>query len=333
MIHITPSRLPERFSTNDEFLDNVRDSGIVLGHSEEGRPIIGFRLGTGAKRASFLAGAHADEPVGPETLRTLVQSILRFPARHQALLEDWTLCILPQINPDSEARNQKWIEDWPSLSSYLIHAFREAPGRDIEFSWPDRRIENRSVAKWLTENGPFHVHASLHGMGYSQGGMLLIERNWSYRTSLLQEGFESVVHAAGMDMHDHNRKGEKGFFYIAPGFTTTPEGAAMRTYFLSHGQADTAALFSDSSMEFVRSLGGDPLCVVTELPLFVVRGPSHPGTPVTYLRFREAVANVIATKEYGSLMARFDVSELDLKTAIAIQLRVLSLALETISSE
>ena len=90
-----------------------------------------------------------------------------------------------------------------------------------------------------------------------------------------EELCESIFLCGGLDNKSAqgfrpDRNGEKGFQYIGPGFTTTPEGQAMRAYFKSIGDEQTVSLFRDSSMEFVRKLGGDPLCLVTEIPLFYV---------------------------------------------------------------
>ncbi|MFB6249870.1 MAG: M14 family zinc carboxypeptidase, partial [Salinibacter sp.] len=43
-----------------------------LGPSDEGAMLYGVRLGTGDHTISLIAGNHADEPVGPETLRAFV---------------------------------------------------------------------------------------------------------------------------------------------------------------------------------------------------------------------------------------------------------------------
>jgi hypothetical protein len=47
-----------------------------IGSSVEGRPIHGFIIGGGPLRVSMIAGSHADEPVGPETLRCFVEWLL-----------------------------------------------------------------------------------------------------------------------------------------------------------------------------------------------------------------------------------------------------------------
>lgn len=306
-----------------------------IGDSEEGRPILGIHLGTGPVKVSLMAGAHADEPVGPETLRSLVLQLLEESTAFPGLFDAFQLYIVPHVNPDGAVRNSRWIDSWPDVNAYLNHVVREKPGRDIEFSYPDRRKENRAVSEWLARYGPYHLHMSLHGMGFSDGAMLLIEKNWIDRTGSIQTGFTEAAHQAGLRMHDHDRKGEKGFLYIAPGFTTTPEGAAMRSYFESLGDSETAALFGDSSMEYVRSLGGDPLCLVTELPLFVVEGPAEPGYPTAYLALRKQLPDLRLAlsrdDDISDHLAPFGLHPLPLSEAFRLQVRAIELGLETVA--
>ena len=138
-------------------------------------------------------------------------------------------------------------------------------------------------------------------------------------------------------MHDHNRKGEKGFFYLGPGFTTTPEGEAMRTFFQAQGDEATAAFFHEASMDFVERLGGDPLCLVTELPLFVVEREGamyDPGVPAAYLAFKERLPEWKLLLQRGGdasdLLNGFQLQPLNLTSAIRLQLCALELSLETI---
>jgi hypothetical protein len=46
----------------------------------------------------------------------------------------------------------------------------------------------------------------------------------------------------------------------------------MRKHFLDLGDEVTAGRFRPSSMEAVRALGGDPLTLVSEMPLFITPG-------------------------------------------------------------
>ena len=309
----------------------------VLGESEEGRSIYGVVLGKGPRRVSLIAGAHSDEPVGPETLRTFILESLGRREAFAALFEAYRFVIVPHINPDGEARNRAWITHWPDLAAYLRHVYRELPGRDLEFGFPAMRVENRLVADFMRRHAPFSLHMSLHGMAFSEGAMLLIERHWAGRTQPLRDGFARAAHDAGLHLHDHNRKGEKGFFYIEPGFTTTPEGAAMRAYFEALGDPAMAARFHDSSMEFVRTLGGNPLCLVTELPLFVVarHEPHEVGHPAAYRAFQKRLPELrlhaARHQDLSTAEASFGLQPLSLAVAMRLQLSALTLGLEAVT--
>ncbi|NNE68929.1 MAG: peptidase M14 [Rhodothermales bacterium] len=305
---------------------------IKLGSTEEGRPIDAVRAGHGPRCVTLIAGSHADEPVGTETLLMLVEALAT--GECDSLLQEYAFLICPQVNPDGEARNQDWIRQWPSLAAYLLGVRRELPGRDMEFGYPDLRPENRALAEAMASMAPLSLHMSLHGMGFSSGAMLLIDKYWGFRAELLREGFRRAALDNGLSMHDHNRMGEKGFFQIEAGYTTTPEGAAMRTYFHSRDDPDTASRFRDSSMEFARSLGGDPLCVVTELPLFLVEGPSKPGVPEAYLAFSRRRPTLVARLNEGEpesrVLADLPIRPLSLATAVALQWSAIALSLEQV---
>ncbi len=310
-----------------------------LGRSEDVRPIVAVVLGNGPKTVSLIAGAHSDEPVGPEMLRTFILQTLAQKDRFAMLFSEFKFIIVPHINPDGEAKNQPWIKKWPNIEDYLRYSFREPPGRDVEFGYPDMRKENKVVADFLKAHAPFTMHMSLHGMGFSDGGFLLIEKHWIDRTQKLREKYSQKILDAGLKLHDHDRNGEKGFQYIGPGFTTTPEGQAMRAYFESIGDEQTVALFRDSSMEFVRKLGGDPLCLVTEIPLFYIGKDvpnSKAGVPAAYLQFKEKVPELKLKLAQGESIAAaltdFEVKPLDLKLQMELQLTALELGLETITS-
>lgn len=308
---------------------------VEIGKSEEGRPLFGVVLGRGDRPVSLIAGNHADEPVGPETLCTFILEGL---ARREALtdyFDRFRFVIVPHTNPDGEARNRPWTDAWPSMAAYLRHVVREKPGRDLEFGFPGMRPENEAVSAFLREHAPFALHMSLHGMAASEGAMLLINRPWTFRTQALRDQFVAAAHEEGLRMHDHNRKGEKGFFYIEPGFTTTPRGDAMRIYFRAQGDDAMAERFHDSSMEFVQGLGGDPLALVTELPLFIVRnGNPTPGHPDQYLALKEkwGALQYAATQgdDLDDTLAPFDVRPLPIQAAMRLQLTALTLGLEAV---
>lgn len=309
-----------------------------LGQSEEGRTLYGVVLGTGSHTVSLIAGNHADEPVGPETLRAFILNSLAHRNEMAPWFRHFQFVVVPHTNPDGEARNWPWIEQWPDPIEYLQHAVREKPGRDLEYGYPSMRPENEHVSSFLRNHGPFALHMSLHGMSMGEGALLLINRPWTFRTQVLRDEFVESADSHGLPMHDHNRKGEKGFFWIEPGFQTTPRGDAMRTFFRAQDDPEMAQQFHDSSMEFVASLGGDPLSMVTELPLFLVKGSSSSShQPERYLELREKRPELRARLERGEdvqhILDSYDLRPIPLKSVMQLQLRALELGLQAVRNE
>lgn len=252
--------------------------GIKIGTSVEGHPIEGFRFGKGNKNISLIAGNHADEPIGPLLLKKLVSYFSILPENH-ILFEKYSWWIVPHTNPDGEKQNLKWYtytDTQTDLATYLLNVKRELPGRDIEFGYPIEnkipvmRPENSAVYDfWKTANAPFVLHASLHGMKSSYGPWFLIDETWIDRTKKLRQDCKEKTIELGYELYDLDRNGEKGFERIEEGFCTRPDGGKMRDHFLNIGDTKTANQFHASSMESIRSLGGDCLTLVSEMPLFI----------------------------------------------------------------
>ena len=278
---LEPKRIVDGTAPEDTAGDPHRR---IIGRSREGRPLAGYRFGRGDIRVSLIAGCHADEPVGPRMLRRLAAFFAGLTAE-TPILTDYRWSIVPHMNPDGEAANNAWSGDAAETfdpEQYVDHVVREPPGLDVEFGFPrdsgdtGARPENRAAAAFLAEDGPYRLHISFHGLAVGFGPWFLIEAAWRQRSAPLQSALAAVVRTYGYRLHDEERTGEKGFTRIAAGFCTRPDSAAMRDYFLARGDARTADGFRPSSMEFVRSLGGDPLTLVSELPLFLwsCRDPS-----------------------------------------------------------
>lgn len=314
--------------------------GEEIGRSREGRPLRAWRLGDGPVHVSLIAGCHADEPVGPETLRRLVAWLQEEPPPG---VRWW---IVPHANPDGEARNRAW---WNAstrdadgrrivdLVPFLRGAIRELPGDDVEFGFPDAerpaaevRPENAAVARFLSTGAPFHLHASLHGMAFAAGPWFLLERAWIDRTEGLRNRMRESVTTLRYDVHDVDRAGEKGFTRIDRGFTTRPDSVAMRRHFLDRGDPGTADLFLPSSMEWVRARGGDPLTLVSEMPLFV--GPAalwqgpDPVRPAPIARLR----TLAEAREIERTAADLGIRALPIEDQSGLQLQYIDAGLEAV---
>lgn len=255
--------------------------GRIIGRSREGREIRAVKVGAGSRRVSLLAGCHADEPVGPRLLKRLGYYLSGL-AADDPLLVDYQWWIVPHINPDGAVRNRRWQPSNVTaydLAGHLLHAVRELPGDDIEFGFPldpddaDARPENRAVYHWWRSSAePFDVHVSLHGMAFAAGPWFLIEETWKDRVGALKRRCLRRVADLGYEPHDVDRRGEKGFFRLGRGFCTRPDSRHMRSHFLAQGDEETAGKFRPSSMETIRAAGGDPLTLVSEMPLFITPG-------------------------------------------------------------
>ena len=257
--------------------------GTPIGRSREGRELYGYRFGNGPRNVSLIAGCHADEPVGPAMLDRLVCWLAGGPA-DGPLLADWSFRIVPHANPDGEARNAAWTEGRAArpdpgvygIATYLKRVVRDLPGDDVEFGFPrgeddrEARPENRAIAAFLATGAPYALHASFHGMGFAAGPSFLMEAGWAGRAQAMRDNLRRKVAEMGYQLHDVDRGGDKGFHRIDQGFTTRPDSQAMVAHFEALGDEATAALFRPSSMEYVRSLGGDPLTIVSEMPLFLL---------------------------------------------------------------
>lgn len=259
----------------------VVEPGAVIGRSREGRPIRALRAGRGPLAVSLIGGCHADEPVGPRFLRQLVAYLAALPP-DDALLRRSTWWIAPHVNPDGEERNRAWHGEADAaydIVDYLRLVRREPPGDDMEFGFPrdgdDRsaRPENRALNSWWRSAArPFALHATLHGMAFAAGPWFLIEEAWKNRCALLKRRCAARTAELGYVLHDVERLGEKGFVRLERGFTTRPDSGNMRKHFLALGDEETAARFRPSSMEAIRSLGGDAFTLVSEMPLFLTPG-------------------------------------------------------------
>lgn len=247
----------------------------VIGRSRQGRALEGVVAGSGPLRVRLIAGCHGDEPVGPMWLSAFARAL----ERGHPLGEIATFRLVPHANPDGAADNEIWWRGGAGvgdLPAYLAHRVRELPGDDLEFGFPGAsegedgiRPEAVAVAAFLAAEGPVDLHGSLHGLGFGQGPWFLVEPAWETRVDPYHQACLRAAAFDGLVPHDVDRYGEKGFRRLGLGLCTRPDSRAMRAHFLARQDRATAALFRPSSMEFARSLGGDPFTFVTEVPLFL----------------------------------------------------------------
>ncbi len=256
-----------------------QNEGEIIGYSRNGLPIRAFKFGRGPVSISLIGGCHADEPVGPRFLRHFVSYLAALPDKNP-FLNQYQWWIIPHANPDGEKNNSRWTMDGNgvyNLSSYLSYHIRELPGDDMEFGFPvndndkGARPENKAIYRWWQKaETSFQLHVSLHGIAFGKGPWFLIDSAWISRCKPLIDSCTKLICGMGYALHDVNRKGEKGFFRIAPGFSTRPDSKYLKDYFLDLGDKKTAEVIRPSSMETIRKLSGDVLTLVSNMPLFIV---------------------------------------------------------------
>ena len=301
-----------------------------IGESRAGQPLFGYAAGSGPLLVSITAGCHADEPVGPMTAQALPQ-LLRAHAPH--LLEAFTFRVAPQMNPDGADLNRAWFSACPDFQTYLAHAVRELPGDDVEFGFsegPEARPECRAAIPYLWHHGPVVAHFSLHGMAWAEGMWFLLNAPWASRADGLMRSLADLCKSEGLPLMELDRKGEKGFSRIGEGFSTTPTSTAMKEHFLGLADPEMAAKFLPSSMEMAMKTGDDPLCMVSELPLFLLDVPPSLEDPVLY-RFRDALnaARAEGTPEaLAALATTFRLTTMPMASQVALQFAMIVHALD-----
>lgn len=323
-------------------------AGEAIGSSREGRPVRGFRFGRGELVVSCIGGCHADEPVGPEMLERLA-AYLAGRASDHPLLERFSWLLIPHMNPDGRERNRAWSEARLPLRDsrgrpdqglrperYVEEAVRELPGDDMEFGFPrsaeddGARPENRAAAVFLASAGPLALHVSFHGMGFAHGPWFLLEPLWVERTRALRTALSEQTERLGYELLEWDRGGEKGFWRIDRGFATRPDSRAMRDYFLARDDAETAARFRPSSMEHARSLGGDPLTAVSEMPLFIL-SPEGPLADPAFPRLERLARIRAAEEEHGDRAAgELGIRVMPLRDQMRLQLALLDEGLRAV---
>ena len=335
-------------------------TGEVIGASREGRDIEGHALGAGSRTISLIGGCHADEPVGPAMLSKLVRFLSDQPPDHP-LLTGYRWLLVPHVNPDGAQRNAGWSQHFQPVVDhlgqadrgydpvrYVLDVVREPPGDDIEFGFPrgpddhQARPENRAVADFLSTATTLVLHASFHGMGLAPGPWFLIESAWIDRTPSMREALRQQVRQMGYPLFDVDRRGEKGFHRIDEGFSTRPDSEAMVAHFVALDDPQSAAKFRPSSMELARSLGDDPLTLVSEMPLFLLSetpakpdGPGFkagtPGKRQLHDQLRQ-IAESLPTDRARHEMVQLGIRSMPIRDQMRLQLAFLNQALDCIDA-
>jgi hypothetical protein len=180
-------------------------------------------------------------------------------------------------------------------------------------------------------------------MAFAEGAWVLLEKSVAAKDISMRTRIAQALRTAGFRLHDIDRRGEKGFTRIAPGFCTTPTSEAMAMHFNAQGDVETAAIFHWSSMEFIQSESPEATIMVTELPVFSLSGgygarsqlpqtlpktSPKPGT-TNYEKFRDSLKQLIAVEDYSGavdLGRQYDLQPVPFEVQCRTQLELVKIA-------
>jgi Zinc carboxypeptidase len=117
------------FGLHNAVLEDRCPDWFDVGYSRQGRPLRVFQLGRGSRVALVASHVHGDEWTGESVLVDLVE---------RGPIDGWTLLLVPSMNPDARARNERFIDI--------------DMNRDFEVGWQPlaRRTQSGCV---ITQNG------------------------------------------------------------------------------------------------------------------------------------------------------------------------------------
>ena len=265
--------LPEDLVAQSEALTTAHPEAslTLLGHSREGRPLVALSMGQGSRTLVIKANAHAEEAAGVVTCLRLAQALLEQPVGER-WREEITFHFIPTANPDGLWRNRDWLDGPFDLARFLRFRIRDLPLDDIEFGYPSSeasavRPENQAIADFLRSLPRLDAYLSLHSMDFAGGAWFLLQAPDRAAQEPLLAFLIDQCHHAGIPLHDEDRRGQKGFTRLQPGFHTTPTVEEMQAFFQRSGQTNLEQQFQLNSMQFVQQHHGTPRAVVSELPL------------------------------------------------------------------
>lgn len=142
------------------------------GKSRAGHPILGLKIGEGAKNALLFALPHPNEPIGAMTLEYL----------SRALAEDgefrkesgYTWYIIKCVDPDGTKLNEGWFKGPYNIYNYVKNFYRPGSVHQVEWTFPinyknlnfnDPMPETQAIMKVIDETKPEFLY-SLHNAGF-----------------------------------------------------------------------------------------------------------------------------------------------------------------------
>ena len=109
MIHFMDERVTLTSSQEqnlDQFLGEFASGQVIreqLGTSVEGKTIEAHWMGSGPERVLFFGAFHGDEPESAQLMKSFIKHL----SAHPEYLKDKTVIVVPEVNPDGLAKDQR----------------------------------------------------------------------------------------------------------------------------------------------------------------------------------------------------------------------------------
>ncbi|MBN6037990.1 M14 family zinc carboxypeptidase [Amycolatopsis sp. 195334CR] len=244
-------------------------SVAMLGHSKLGDPIHHVRVGDGARQVVVIGSPHPNEPIGLLTIRQLIRVLAQDTELRDALDATWHF--VPCADPDGTRLNEGWF-DGPLTRDHVARNFYRPPSAEqVEWTfpvqWRGRTVgtpipETRALMKLIDATRP-QLIASLHNADFGGGFFYVSGRGdatyYAALTALLDE--------AGIPL-DRGEPDAPGARALAPAVFEMPSFGTLAE--AMGGPLLTGGSTRDYSARYGSSV------LISELPLWVDRGESHP---------------------------------------------------------
>lgn len=174
-----------------------------VGVSASGRPIEFVGIGTGERTALLVGAPHPNEPVGCQTILTMIELLDQNPGLLARLGFRWNF--IPCVEPDGVVLNGGWLGGPLTPERYFEHFYRPAFASQAEYTFPLQvgqwqfehpTPENRAWRAALAKTRP-ELLVSLHNAEYG-GAFFLMSRA---RTAFA-ERLSSAARESGFGLND-----------------------------------------------------------------------------------------------------------------------------------
>ncbi len=105
---------------------------FLLGKSNQGKKILGAKIGIGKQSALVFGFPHPNEPIGSLTCLELIKQI----KNSKVLQNRFTWYIIPCPDPDGSQLNGKWFKGKRTINKYLYNFYRPQINKQIDWTFP-----------------------------------------------------------------------------------------------------------------------------------------------------------------------------------------------------